>query len=401
MNLKTLFFTLSCSLFYFSVFAQQDGYWDSARATKKEIVVSARDRIVVKTDDLPIGTTEIVFRITLLNENQETAKSLVSVLKAIPDPTGISQGSAGAVFLLSKISGNDKCTYALFSNEVTATIYQKSGETKKGCFVQQEFISKDAHRLSVDKSTCLQPNTNTIWFGFESKNWIMNQKIILEVVPWVNTKLSRGWSIGNKKLLLNQIKVDDLLKNLSNSDVMCFCVMEKLQKEYTFQEIQELLPAEKTKKINDLGAICFEKTGESKTVYLNLQNQISDLIAKENYGEAIKKLQAIINDKNANVSDYQTFGFAFIVTKQFDKAIKHLKEGEKLDDTDLLIKMNLAHAYLFKNDFRAAKSIHKKYQSQNVTDSLAWAEKVKLDFEVFKKAGLVSKDFEKVLRILN
>lgn len=398
MNLKTLFFTLSCSLFYFSVFAQQDGYWDSARATKKEIVVSARDRIVVKTDDLPIGTTEIVFRITLLNENQETAKSLVSVLKAIPDPTGISQGSAGAVFLLSKISGNDKCTYALFSNEVTATIYQKSGETKKGCFVQQESISKDAHRLSKDKSTCL--HSNTIWFGFESKNWIMNQKIILEVVPWVNTKLSRGWSITNKKLLLNQIKADDLLKNLSNSDVMCFCVIEKLQKEYTFQEIQELLPAEKTKKINDLGAICFEKTGESKTVYLNLRNQISELMKQENYGEAISKLKTIITDKKATVSDYQTIGFAFIVTKQFDKAVKQLKVGEKLDDTDLLIKMNLAHAYLFKKDFRAAKSIHKKYQSQNVTDSLAWAEKVKLDFEVFKKAGLVSKDFEKVMRIL-
>jgi len=42
------------------------------------------------------------------------ANSLVSVLKSIPDPTGISQGSAGAVLLLSKISGEDKCKYAIF-----------------------------------------------------------------------------------------------------------------------------------------------------------------------------------------------------------------------------------------------------------------------------------------------
>jgi hypothetical protein len=35
--------------------------------------------------------------------------------KSDSDPTGISQGSAGAVFILSKISGDDKCKYAVFS----------------------------------------------------------------------------------------------------------------------------------------------------------------------------------------------------------------------------------------------------------------------------------------------
>jgi hypothetical protein len=72
------------------------------KSHNKEIVVSARDRIVIKTDDFPVGTTELIYRITLLDDNQQMANSLVSVLKAIPDPTGISQGSAGAVFLLSK-----------------------------------------------------------------------------------------------------------------------------------------------------------------------------------------------------------------------------------------------------------------------------------------------------------
>ena len=107
-------------LFTTLAFAQQDGYWDKDRSTTKEIKVSARDRIVIKTEDLPLGTTEIVYRITLLDENQQLASSLVSVLKSIPDPTGISQGSAGAVFVLSKISGDDKCTYAIFSSDKLA-----------------------------------------------------------------------------------------------------------------------------------------------------------------------------------------------------------------------------------------------------------------------------------------
>ena len=114
MNIKKGIFLLFTAIVFQTSFAQKDGYWDKARATTEEISVSARDRIIIKTQDFPEGTTEVVFRITLLDKNQQMAGSLVSVLKAIPDPTGISQGSAGAIFILSKISGDDKCKYAVF-----------------------------------------------------------------------------------------------------------------------------------------------------------------------------------------------------------------------------------------------------------------------------------------------
>ena len=90
------FFTISLS-------AQQTGYWDKARVTTKEISLSAGNRVSVKSEDFPKGTTEIIYRITLLDDNQQLATSLVSLLKSVPDPSGISQGSAGAVFLMSKI----------------------------------------------------------------------------------------------------------------------------------------------------------------------------------------------------------------------------------------------------------------------------------------------------------
>ncbi len=56
-----------------TVFSQKDGYWDKTRATTEEITVSARDRIVIKTQDFPEGTTEVVYRITLLDKNQQMA----------------------------------------------------------------------------------------------------------------------------------------------------------------------------------------------------------------------------------------------------------------------------------------------------------------------------------------
>jgi len=391
---------LLIAISFHSLSAQTDGYWDKERATKKEVVVSARERIVVKTDDLPVGTTEVVYRITLLDQNQQLANSLVSVLKSIPDPTGISQGSAGAVFLLSKISGEDKCNYAIFSNEVWAADFKKTGKKQNACLESEEAISKDAKRLSIDTSLCLLPNSKAMWFGFESKNWIMNQKIILEVVPWVNYRLSSGWTLENRKAILSQCKSSELAKKIINPDDFCICVLNKIQKEYKFQEFQKLLDIEKSKIFKDFGTTCFTQTGASKSFYSDLSNEATDLIKQGKYAEVIDKITIIVANGKANSKDYNTLGYAYILTKQYGKAIKFLKEGEILDGAELLIQMNLAHAYLLKNDFKQAKQLYKKYQFQNVTDSLSWTQKVKLDFETLEKAGLPSDDFDRILRLL-
>ncbi|MFH6991434.1 tetratricopeptide repeat protein [Flavobacterium sp. FlaQc-48] len=400
MNLKrfTLFLLLTVS---YTAFAQRDGYWDKERATTKEIIVSARDRISLKTEDLPVGTTEIVYRITLLDENQEMTNSLVSVLKSIPDPTGISQGSAGAVFIMSKISGDDTCTYALFTSAENAKKYIDDGKTDKACYAQEDPVSKDAKRLSLDKSSCLGQNINTIWFGIHSKNWVLNQKVVLEVVPWVDTKLNRGWNQDNKNEIISLCKTSTMAQKMANSDDFCVCILNKIMKQYRYAEFQKLLPIEKTKVYKDFGNTCYKDADISKNVYNDLRIQASALIKLQKYNEAIPKLNTIINDGKATALDYSSIGYCYILTKQYAKAIKFLKEGEKLDDTELLVKLNLAHVYLVNDDYSEAKAIYKKYQTQNVTDSLSWKEKTQQDFIIFQKAGLPSKDFERVLKLYN
>jgi tetratricopeptide (TPR) repeat protein len=386
------------SIFCQSSFAQQDGYWDKDRATTKEIIVSARDRIIIKTDDFPVGTTELIYRITLLDDNQKIASSLVSLLKAIPDPTGISQGSAGAVFLLSKISGEDKSKYAIFSSNELALSYQKSGKMDQACLAQETPLSKDAKRLSIDKSVCLNNATSNLWFAFESSNWIMKQKIILEVVPWVDTKLSRGWTVENRKFIIDQCKTSALARKLANSDDFCICVEEKIQKKYKFQEFQKLLAIEQAKVYKDNGESCIKESGVSSAVYNDLRNQAINLESKGAYAAAIPVYLRIITDGKANSLDYSAIGLNYILTKQYGKAIKFLKEGEKLDEAELLLKINLAHAYLLNNEYRSAKAIYKNYQSQNVNDSISWKQKIIQDFILFKKVGIQSDDFNKVLK---
>ncbi|SHG40342.1 hypothetical protein SAMN05444396_11124 [Flavobacterium segetis] len=401
MKIKKEFFLLITALTLQSGFAQKDGYWDKTRATTAEITVSARDRIIIKTQDFPEGTTEVVFRITLLDKNQQMASSLVSVLKAIPDPTGISQGSAGAVFILSKISGDDKCKYAIFSNENLANSYKENGTTENACFLQDIPVSKDAKLLSADKSSCMKLNTGKLWFGFESKNWIMNQKVILEVVPWVDYKLSRGWSVENKKSIIDQCKTSNLAQKMSNSDDFCVCILDKIQSKYSFKEFQKLLAVERAKAFKDFGDSCFGESNLSKSIYDDLRKQASVLSKRGKQGEAIAKLTTLINDGKATALDYNDIGENYLFTKQYGKAIKFLRAGEKLDETELLIKLNLAHAYLLNDNYSAAKAIYKEYQSQNVTDSLSWTQKIKLDFALFRKVGIQSKDFERVLRFLD
>lgn len=400
MTFKKLYLVLIIIFSIQSLLAQQDGYWDKDRATSKEIMVSAHDRIIIKTDDLPVGTTEVIYRITLLDQNQQMANSLVSVLKAIPDPTGISQGSAGAVFILSKISGDDKCNYAIFSKEEFAAKYKKNGVTSDACLIQNIPISKDANRISIDKSKCLQPNSTNLWFGFESKNWIMSQKIILEVVPWVDKKLSRGWTLENRKIIIDQCKTSSLAQKMTNSNDFCVCVLDKIQGKYKFSEFQKLLAVERSKAFVDSGTSCFGEKNTSDLVYGDLRNEAAVLVKKLKYGEAIAKLSIIINDGKAIALDYNSIGVCYLFTKQFGKAIKFLKDGEKLDDSELLIKLNLAHAYLLNNEYQSAKVIYKKYQNQNVTDSLGWTEKIKLDFDTFEKSGIQNDDFDRVLKLL-
>jgi len=394
---------ISSFIFFFMtipvLFAQKEGYWDKERSTTKEVVVSARDRILIKIDDLPTGTTEVIYRITLLDKNQQMANSLVSVLKAIPDPTGISQGSAGAVFLVSKISGDDKCKYAIFSKDDAANNYVTTGNTEEACFNQDEPVSKDAKRLSMDKSNCLKSN-NLLWFGFESKNWIMNQKIVLEVVPWVDYKLSRGWTKENRKAIIDQCKTSNLAQKMTNSGDFCVCVSDKIQSKYTFKEFQKLLIEERNKAFKDFGTICFNETGASDAFNSDLRTQATVLAKKGSYGAAIAKMNTIINNGKAKVTDYNALGYYYLITKQYSKALKILQEGEKLDATELLIQLNLAHAYLLNGNYKSAKAIHKTYSNQNVTDSLSWTQKTKLDFDAFQKAGIQDENFNAVLKIL-
>ena len=400
-NLLKINFLLLLLLCSISLSAQQTGYWDKTRVTTKEISLGAGNRVSVKSEDFPKGTTEIIYRITLLDDNQQLATSLVSLLKSVPDPSGISQGSAGAVFLMSKISGDDKCTYALFSSEDNATKYKESGKSDVACYVQNTPLSKEAKLFSIESSKCLKANSQNIWFAFESKNWLMKQKIVLEVVPWVDYKLSKGWSQENKKSILDLCKTSDLAELMGNSNDFCVCILEQFTDKYTFPEYQKLLAAEKSKAYKDFGARCLSNKAENQTILNSIRVNSFQHFTNKKYDKAIRLLHVgLIDNGNGKVVDYNALATYYIYSKQYGKAIKYLKEAEKMDGSELLVQLNLAHAYLLNDQYGEAKALHKKYKNQNVSADESWINRTKADFEEMKKAGIQSENFDRILKYI-
>lgn len=388
------------ALFSTLVVAQsKDGYWDNIRTTNETITLGAGKKKMIKTADFPLGTTEVVYRISVLDDNQKISSSLVSVLKAIPDPTGISQGSAGAVFLASTISGDDKCKYAVFTNEKDALEYEKSNVLKNACVVQSEPINKEAKLLS-EKSKCLSGNQN-LWFVFESDNWIMKQKIVFEVVPWVDFKFKNGWTNTAKKELLSEIEKDEFLKSINQKDKLLGYFIETFTLKYNYNDFKDIIPAEKAKAFNDVMEESLKKSGLMKGYLDGIRTEAKRLLLAKEYEKGMSIIETEILQKGrATDLDYGLQGDFYLMTKQYIKVEVAIKKAISMNATNIENQLRLAHVYLFSDRVSDAKAIHKKYRSNNVSSSKSWVQATKEDFENFKKSGLPTDDFKKILRIL-
>ncbi len=383
---------------------ETDGYWDKERITNKEIKLSAGDKIIIKSEDLPVGTTEFVYRITLLDENQKMANDLASVLKAIPDPYFIGKGAGGAISLVSNISGSDKCTYAIYTDNEKASNYVKNDNFKGACLYQPNPVSKDAKIVSMQKSTCLNENSRNLWFVFENQNWIMNAKIVLEIVPWVDNIASRGWTKKNKEIVsatIYSVGLNQYMKESTKKELV-YKVIELISKEHRFDDFQKLSSEEQK--------LIIDKHEESAFAYVGLPDAYNDIqcslaanLAKEGKSdEAI----ALINNKviakpNVTALNHNALAELYIQSNQLEKALKTLKTAEKLDASELKVQMNLAHVYMFMDEVSKSKEIHKRFMNQNVSSKQTWKNKAINDLDKFKKTNLPQDNIYKIWRLYN
>nr|WP_298659719.1 hypothetical protein [uncultured Flavobacterium sp.] len=381
-------------------FAQQDGFWDKERAFTKEIKLSSGNRVVVKIDDLPEGASEFVYRISLIDENSKITNSLASVLKMIPDPTGISQGTAGAITLTNSFSGDDTCLFGIFTSEKSSNQFLVDGKLDKACYAIKEPVNKDSKVISIKNTKCFE-NAPFIWFAFENKNWVLSTKIVLEVVAWVDVKASRGWNLETKKELISIGKKLEWYKKSPNQDVFLAQFITIFIEKYKFSELQQLLPVEKTKAIKEVQEIALKKSNQYENYLNTIRVDAAKLYNENKVDKAISKIQdEIIFNKAATAVDYGLLGHFYLFSKQFTKAEENLNKAIALDKTDLTHQLHLAHVYLFTDRVSEAKDIHNQFKTQNITSQVSWVNQTKSDFSEFEKKGFPTANFKKIMRIL-
>ncbi|MES2810843.1 MAG: tetratricopeptide repeat protein [Bacteroidota bacterium] len=387
----------------FLTFAQSPaGYWDNQRITNKEIKLSSGEKIIVKSEDFPVGTTEFAYRITLLDENQKMVSDLASVLKAIPDPYYIGKGAGGAISLLSTVSGSDKCTYAIFTSETIASDFIGSENTEKACLFQKNPVSKDAKVVSI-KSACLGEETKNIWFTFKNENWVMGEKIVLEIIPWVDNIASRGWSKKNKEIALKTIYSVGFNQYVAKSKhEIAYKTIELISKEYRFTDFQKLSIQEQKLVIEKNEEIAFSEVG-LKNSYSDIYCYLASKLAKGGkIDEAIDLMNnKVISKADATAFHYNCLAELYIQSNQFEKALKTLESAQKLDPSELKVQMNLAHVYMFMDEVTKSKEIHKRYMNQNVSSKQTWKNKAINDLDTFKKSTLPQGNINKIWRLYN
>ncbi len=388
----------ACLLFTGAGFGQNaTGFWDKDRSFTKEIKLKAGDRQVVSVTDFPTGTTEFVYRITVLDENQQLSNNLFSLLKSIPDPSGISQGAAGGVFLLSKVSGSDKCRYALFGDAADADKFQKTGTLKNACYSVTDALSKDAGRLFGKNFSC---TAKKLYIGVESDNWLFSQKIVLEVVPWVDARKSSGWTAARKKEIIALAKEGGVATKMLQPNEFCSCILEKISAQYTYEQYTELLAEEKMRLYSKSGSLCLSQKESNAGILAAIRKDVQQYIEKEQFEKAVSLLETTIFEyKLQKTEDVNSMARAFIFSKQFDNALQIFAANPSLSNVET--KILHGHALLLTGEKQDAADKYKSVITQQVTSKISARKLIESDFAQFSKWKEMDTNFERILNKLD
>ncbi len=200
-------------------------------------------------------------------------------------------------------------------------------------------------------------------------------------------------------------------KDLGNGPVVVpDPILEKYKGIYLFDEGQWASVEEKN------GEISFYTDGRSAKMYFTsttrfinrefqavkefFTNEKGNVIGYTRTVEAKEFPSAvkILNPDTLHLAVYEfaNIGWHLMEIKQYNESIAYFKRAIELYPEDLNSKLNLAHVYLFKNDFKSAIAIYKAHAGQLIRPEFTWEDGLKSDYMYFKEHSYNVKDFDQV-----
>ena len=104
-----------------------------------------------------------------------------------------------------------------------------------------------------------------------------------------------------------------------------------------------------------------------------------------------------VDTVKANQGELNAIGWHLLETKQFAEAILYLKRATELEPNDIGAINNLAHGYLFNNEYDRAIELYQQFIAKTPNDQVGQKEIIKNDFVYFQKMGFDKKLIEKAI----
>jgi len=120
------------------------------------------------------------------------------------------------------------------------------------------------------------------------------------------------------------------------------------------------------------------------------------------YDAAVKDLQKAIELDPNNGEYYMEVGWYQVFNRKPRESIAASQRALELAPDDaVVINTNLAHAYLFDNQFEKAKAIYLENKDAKVDDKRTFSQAVLDDFKELQEAGITHPDLEKIKALLS
>ena len=148
----------------------------------------------------------------------------------------------------------------------------------------------------------------------------------------------------------------------------------------------------------------------SETDFFNTENTVEKKIIADSTGtvtgysrtlkgiplpEAMKVLNPDTLTGKANF--FNNIGWNLLGNKNYLEAIKYLKRGLVLHPNSLLMEGNLAHCFLFGNDYESAIKIYRQHLKESINEVYTWKKMIKEDFAFFKNSNFDAVQMDRVI----
>ncbi len=132
--------------------------------------------------------------------------------------------------------------------------------------------------------------------------------------------------------------------------------------------------------------------GSEKQIVKDVSGKVTGYLRTFN-GESLPQAYKVNDPAKLTGSEdlFNSIGWYLIESKRYDEAVQYLKRGLELYPASLIIEGNLAHAYLFKNDYTTALKIYKSHLGKKIDENFSWNDMIAQDFLFFKR-----KNFDKI-----